>query len=99
MSHCRSQNEYLEDKSFDEAVLHKHHSSGAITHQSHIYGLMLAVFAKNLAVLRYLYEESGIQINGIDTDVFPLLKICISSHWPAGFLLIINSKVTAQLFN
>jgi hypothetical protein len=59
---------------------------------------MLAVFAKNLAILRYLFEESGLQINGIDTDIFPLLRLCLASHWPAGFLLIINSKVTSRIF-
>jgi hypothetical protein len=55
---------------------------------------MLAIFSKNLAILRYLYEESNLEINGIETDIFPLLKLCINSHWPAGFLLIINSNVT-----
>ena len=60
---------------------------------------MLAIISKNLAILRYLYEESGLELTGVDTDIFPLLKLCINSHWPAGFLLIINSNITAQIFS
>jgi hypothetical protein len=91
--------EFKDDRTFDDVVLHKHHSVNVSTHQSHLYGMMLAIISKNLAILRYLYEDSGIEFSGVDTDIFPLLKLCINSHWPAGFLLIINSKVTSKIFS
>jgi hypothetical protein len=91
LGYSRTQNEYVEDKSFDDLV------GASISGEEHLYGLMLAVLAKNLAVLRYLFEDVGIALN--DSDIFKLLKVCINAHWPAGFLLIINSHLTASLFS
>jgi len=64
--------------------------------EEHLYGLMLVIITKNLAILRYLYDDVCIQVN--ENDLFHMLKLCISVRWPAGFLHIINSEVTARIF-
>ena len=64
--------------------------------EEHLYGIMLVIIAKNLAILRYLLEDVCIQVN--ENDLFHMLKLCIKIRWPAGFLHIINSEVTARIF-
>ena len=57
---------------------------------------MLVIITKNLAILRYFLEELALQVS--ESDIFHMLKLCIRAKWPAGFLHIINSGVTARIF-
>ena len=89
IGHCRHSNEFLEDVSFDEYL-------GKNPADTHLYGLMLAIFSKNVAILKYLYEQTGINYGA--SDVLKILKLCLHANWPNGFLNIIKSSVTARLF-
>jgi len=57
---------------------------------------MLAIFSKNMAIFRFLYEEACIQFS--EQDVLIILKICLNSNWPLGFLTVITSNVSARMF-
>lgn len=84
-----TENEFKEDKSFDEMV-------GTSSSESHLYGFMLTIVTKNMAIFQYLYEEAGLHL--FESDVIKLLKLCLTSRWPLGFLKIVNSPVTARIF-
>lgn len=49
----RSENEFKEDLSFDDIV-------GKNSSETHLYGFMLAVLTRNMAIFKYLYEEVGL---------------------------------------
>jgi hypothetical protein len=89
LGHCRSANEFVEDKSFDDVL-------GSTSSSSHLYGVMLSILGKNVCILKLIYEESGIWYQ--ESDIFKLLKLCLNSYWPQGFLAIIKSPVTAAIF-
>jgi hypothetical protein len=86
----RTSNEYVEEKTFSDLI--SMNKSG----EEHLYGLMLVIITKNLAILRYLLDDICIQVN--ENDIFHMLKLCICAKWPAGFLHIINSEVTSRIF-
>lgn len=85
-----TENEFKEDKSFDEMV-------GTNSSESHLYGFMLTIVTKNMAIFQYLYEEAGLHL--YENDIFKLLKLCLNARWPLGFLKIVNSPVTARIFS
>lgn len=89
MGHCFTVNEFSEDRQFEEAI--GNHSS-----EGHLYGIMLAILARNLPVFKYLYEEAHIQFN--ESDVLRMLRLSMSAHWPQGFLFVVNSPTTAAIF-
>ena len=47
----KTSNEYLEDKTFEDLI--SMNKSG----EEHLYGLMLVIITKNLAMLRYLIDD------------------------------------------
>ena len=89
ISTSRTDNEFTENRTFDD-VIGKHNS------ETHLYGFMLAILTRNMAIFKYLYEEIGIQLS--EGDVLRILRMCLHAHWPLGFLQVINSPVTARIF-
>ena len=89
MGFSHSENEFKVDKSFDYTV-------GTSSSDDHLYGFMLATITKNMAIFQYLFEEVGIHL--CESDVLKLLRLCLNAHWPLGFLKVINSPVTANVF-
>lgn len=85
----RTENEFKGDPSYDDVV-------GLHSSETHLYGFMLAILTKNMAIFKYLYEETGIQLS--ESDVIRILRLCLNAHWPLGFLRVINSTVTARIF-
>lgn len=88
LGYSLTNNEYTKDTTYDDLIQRQG--------DEHLYGLMLVIISKNLAILRYLLEEIVIQIS--ESDIFHLLTMCIKVKWPAGFLHIINSEMTARIF-
>jgi hypothetical protein len=73
ISFSHTENEFKEDHSYDELI-------GTHPSESHLYGFMMAILTKNMAIFKYLYEESGIQLS--ESDVLRILRMCLIMHWP-----------------
>lgn len=61
---------------------------------THLYGLMLAIYTKDLEMLKYLFEEKFNELQTSDQDLMKLLKLCIISDFSKGFISLLNSSVT-----
>lgn len=82
MGYSRTFAEFEESTVYDDVI-------GKKPSESHLYGMMLAVLSRNLSIFLYLFEEVGIQFS--ESDIIKLLRLCLTAHWPAGFLAIVKS--------
>jgi hypothetical protein len=82
---------------FKDADKYLEDSLGSGSGEAHLYGFMLSILTKNMAIFKYLFEEAGIQLS--ESDLIRILKLCLHSHWPRGFFQVVNSPVTAQIFS
>lgn len=53
IGHSGTASEWFPDRFYSEAL-------GELATEAHLYGLMLSILSKNMAVFRYLYEEADI---------------------------------------
>ena len=56
------------------------------------------MYCKDLCILKYLYEECQELLQNDESDVILLLKMCIQLKWEDGFMCIINSITTDNIF-
>lgn len=88
MDYSHTYNEFIDDPSFTEHI----------GNQTHLYGMMLAIWTKDFQMLKYLYEQKRLHVQLNDHDVLRLLKICISSGFAKGFISLLNSSITQNVF-
>ena len=84
IDYSHTYNEFIDDPTFLEHI-------GASTH---LYGLLMAIWTKDLEMLKYLYEEKFDELQTNDLDLIKLMKVCISSGFAKGFMALLNSSVT-----
>jgi hypothetical protein len=69
----RTESEFKDDPQFNDML-------GMHSSDTHLYGFMLAILTKNMAIFKFLYEETGIQLS--ESDVLRVLRMCLNAHWP-----------------
>ena len=88
MGYSQTFNEFREDKTFDDIIG---------TH-SHLFGLLLAIWTKDVEMMKTLYQIHAFEIQITDEDLTKLFQACIQADFAKGFLALLNSEITHFIF-
>lgn len=81
-------NEFAVEPMFKEAIGNQN---------GNLFGLVLAIYARDLHIFTYLYEDQSLLSE--EQDLIRILRVCLKAEWLYGFMKIIKSvKTTEKLF-
>lgn len=64
-----------------------------------MYGFLLAIWSRDLPILKYLFEDCASHVQLHDQDLIRLFKHCIGAGNAQALLFLMHSLVTAQIFS